>query len=192
MYVHYPVSTDHGLGCLWTPWMCTIQVYPSSKLPVDWICSGLAGRRWVPWAEVGWVSNHMIPHKLGWAEIYSTPASFAWHIEHKCTPNWTDKTWWTPGFFCREHLLQCLQVNEPFKCKLAFYLCSSLKRFISHLKKLSDRYPWKQLTDSETWHITVDNREIFFSVNFVNLFFSLPQDTDEKIKFKKTKTMREK
>jgi hypothetical protein len=27
----------------------------------------------------------MIPHEPGWAEIHSTPVSFAWYIEHNCT-----------------------------------------------------------------------------------------------------------
>ncbi len=49
--LRYPVVVDHGLGCSPTSWMYTIEVDPSSKLQVDWICSGLAGGGWVPWVE---------------------------------------------------------------------------------------------------------------------------------------------
>ncbi len=65
--------------------MCTIQVHPSWKLQVDWICSGLAGGEWVPCAEGAMSLLHMISHGPGRAELHSTPASFAWHIEHNCT-----------------------------------------------------------------------------------------------------------
>ncbi len=51
IYIHYPVTADHGLGCSQNPWMCTIHIHPSSKLQIDWICSGLAGGGWVPWVE---------------------------------------------------------------------------------------------------------------------------------------------
>ncbi len=79
MYIHYPVDADPGLGCSQIPWVCTIQVHPSWRLQVDWICSGLAGGVWVPWVEGGRSLLQMILHGPGLAEIHSTPASFAWH-----------------------------------------------------------------------------------------------------------------
>ncbi len=51
------------VGCSRSPWRCTIQAHPSLKLQVDWRCSGLAGRGWVPWRG-GWVST---PHNSTWA-----------------------------------------------------------------------------------------------------------------------------
>ncbi len=62
---YYPVARDHRLGCSWTPWICTIQVHPSWKLQVDWICSGLAGGGWVPWLKGSRSLLPTIPHGLG-------------------------------------------------------------------------------------------------------------------------------
>jgi hypothetical protein len=62
IYIHYPVTADHGLGCLRTPWMCTIQVHPSSKLLVDWIC-------WPGWRGMS---------ALDGARLVSTPRDSTW------------------------------------------------------------------------------------------------------------------
>ncbi len=111
-HIHYPVAADHGLGCSWIPWAFTLQVCPSWKLQVDWICSGLAGDRWVPWVEGGRSLLNMIPHGPSWEEIDSTPAFFlpgtlsttshladqSWSAVHLIPPIWAHyfrNTWST-------------------------------------------------------------------------------------------------
>ncbi len=51
IYIHCSTSADHGFGCSWTFLVGTIQVYPSARLLVYWICSCLGGRGWVAWVE---------------------------------------------------------------------------------------------------------------------------------------------
>jgi hypothetical protein len=101
-YLRTLIHLGQGLGCSRTLWVRTIQVHPFSKLQVDWINSGLAGGGWVPWAEGGGSLLHMIPQRRGRAEIYSTQASLAQYIEHKCTPNGSEMTRPAPEFLCLE------------------------------------------------------------------------------------------
>jgi hypothetical protein len=56
----------------------------------------------------------MIFHELGWAEIKSTPASFAWHIEHNCTLGRSVMTHCTPDCFLSGTLSQNELVVNPF------------------------------------------------------------------------------
>ncbi len=115
MYVQYPVVSDPGLGCSRIPWMWTIQVHPSWSLLVDWICSALAGGLYVPWVEGGRSLLQMIPDEPGWAEIHSTPVSFAWHIEHNCTLGGSVMTRCTPDF-----LLSCTHRAHPKVFSIVF------------------------------------------------------------------------
>ncbi len=91
IHIHYPIATDHWLGCSRVPWLY-YPGPPSWRLQVDWIYNGLAGGVWVPWVEGGRSLLHMILHEPGWAEIHSTPASFVRHIKHNCTLVRSDMT----------------------------------------------------------------------------------------------------
>jgi hypothetical protein len=94
-YIHYPLATNHGLGCSQIPWMCTIQVYPSWRLQVDWISNGLAGGEWVPWVEgaglcftwfhMGQAGQRSTVHQLLLHDTLSTTAhlmDWAWPFVH--------------------------------------------------------------------------------------------------------------
>ncbi len=57
IYIHCSASADHGFGQLRTFLLCTIQVHPSARLLVDWICCGLCGGGWVAWVGEGHIST---------------------------------------------------------------------------------------------------------------------------------------
>ncbi len=79
--------------------MYTIQVHPSWKLQVDWIPSSLTGGM----GALGG-GGHIIPHGQCRVVFHSTPASFVWHIGHKCTLDGSVRTACTQHFFCRVQL----------------------------------------------------------------------------------------
>jgi hypothetical protein len=71
IYIHCPVSADHGLGCLCIFLVCSIQVHPS-----------------VQWTEsvVAWVGEIFTPHHStqSWAGHGSTAQQLLC-LEHMCT-----------------------------------------------------------------------------------------------------------
>ncbi len=65
IYVHCSGSTDNGFGCLQTLMLCTIQVHPSARLLVGWICTGLGGGGLAAWVEGVTSLLHMNLYRTG-------------------------------------------------------------------------------------------------------------------------------
>ncbi len=81
--------------------MCTIQVHPSWKLQVDWICSGLAGGGWVLWVEgTGLCSTWF---HMGQAGQNSTAHQLPLHGTLSTVAHLTDQSGPITLFSCRAH-----------------------------------------------------------------------------------------
>ncbi len=110
IYVHCSGSTDNGFGCLQTLMLCTIQVHPSARLLVDWICTGLGGGGLAAWVEGVTSLHHMNLYRAGLSRdpLYTSFLCTA-HLTHNWTLKRSDVTRFTPDFFCREQCI-CLDI----------------------------------------------------------------------------------